>query len=105
MLPLWNGEGLATPRYGNIAMEKLLEKIFSMRSYRKNIIAKVFGGANQSFGSIDIGGRNAQFALDFLEQEKIPVIAQSIGGHIGRKIIFDTYNSDVFMKYLSSDKS
>ena len=27
MLPLWNGNGLASPKFGNIATEKLIEKI------------------------------------------------------------------------------
>ena len=30
MLPLWNGQGLASPKYGNIAIEKLLEKMISL---------------------------------------------------------------------------
>ena len=27
MLPFWNGQGLASPKFGNIAIHKLLEKI------------------------------------------------------------------------------
>ena len=27
MLPFWNGNGLASPKYGNIATEKLVEKM------------------------------------------------------------------------------
>ena len=27
MLPLWNGEGLASPKYGNIAIDKLVKKM------------------------------------------------------------------------------
>jgi chemotaxis protein CheD len=103
MLPLWNGEGLASPKYGNIAMEKLLQKILSVSYSKANIIAKVFGGANQSFGIMDIGGRNTQFAFDFLETENIPVVAQSVGGNIGRKIIFDSFNGEVLMKYLTKE--
>ena len=30
MLPYWNGQGLASPKFGNIAIEKLLEKMISM---------------------------------------------------------------------------
>ena len=44
MLPFWNGEGLASPKYGNIAIEKLLEKMYALGSNRFNIVAKVFGG-------------------------------------------------------------
>ncbi|MBN1596957.1 MAG: hypothetical protein JW894_01580 [Bacteroidales bacterium] len=45
MLPFWNGSGLATPKYGNIAIEKLLKKLVSMGSRKDQIIAKVFGGS------------------------------------------------------------
>ena len=27
LLPLWNGEGLPTPKYGNIAISRLIEKM------------------------------------------------------------------------------
>ena len=44
MLPLWNGNGLASPKYGNIAIEKLYENMLQTGSEHKNLIAKVFGG-------------------------------------------------------------
>ena len=44
MLPLWNGNGLASPKFGNIATEKLIEKMQRNGSSLKNIVAKVFGG-------------------------------------------------------------
>src|SRR6056297_3813852 len=46
MLPLWNGEGLASPKYGNIAIPKLIEKMTGLGSKQKNLKAKIFGGAN-----------------------------------------------------------
>ncbi len=46
LLPLWNGHGLASPKYGNIAMEKLIDKMISIGSKKRNLQAKVFGGSN-----------------------------------------------------------
>ncbi len=46
MYPFWNGEGLATPRYGNIAIPKLIEKMLSLGCTKNSLRAKVFGGGN-----------------------------------------------------------
>ncbi|MDH5381410.1 MAG: chemotaxis protein CheD [Cyclobacteriaceae bacterium] len=104
MLPLWNGEGLASPRYGNIANEKLYEKMKSLGSLNDHLVAKVFGGANQIKSTINIGQRNIQVAYDLLEEFKIPIVAQSVGGTIGRKIIYDTYSGTVKMKFVKKEE-
>jgi chemotaxis protein CheD len=93
MLPFWNGEGLATPKYGNIAMEKLLAKVLSMGCRRENLVAKLFGGANVSGSGLElfmIGDRNITLALQMLEEFRIPVVAKDVGGSVGRKIIMHT---------------
>jgi chemotaxis protein CheD len=93
MLPLWNGEGLATPKYGNIAMEKLLFKVLSIGCRRENLIAKVFGGANVSGTGMEvfmIGDRNIMLAIEMLEEFRIPVVARDVGGRVGRKIIMNS---------------
>ncbi len=100
MLPLWNGQGLASPKYGNVAIEKLIMGMERLGSTHENMVAKVFGGSNLSDGILRIGSRNTQTGLDYLEKEKIRVVAQSVGGSIGRKIIFDTYTSEVMMKFI-----
>lgn len=100
MLPLWNGEGLPTPRYGNIAMEKLLEQVLAFGARRQNLVAKVFGGANllvNSSASFPIGARNIELALGQLDVWQIPVVASDVGGHAGRKIIMNTMTGVVLM--------
>ena len=100
MLPLWNGDGLATPKFGNVAITKLIKSMENMGCNKRDMVAKVFGGANQSCGVLNIGGRNAQVAFEMLKDAEIKVVAKSVGGSIGRKIIFDTYTSEVLMKYV-----
>ena len=93
MLPLWNGEGLATPKYGNIAMEKLLAKVLSVGCRREQLVAKVFGGANVSGTGLEvfmIGDRNVTLAFEMLEEFRVPVVAKDVGGRVGRKIIMNT---------------
>jgi len=100
MLPLWNGEGLATPKYGNIAMEKLLAKVLSIGCRRENLVAKVFGGANVSGTGMEvfmIGDRNITLAFQMLEEFRISVVAKDVGGRVGRKIIMNTATGSVLV--------
>ena len=102
MLALWNGNGLASPRFGNIANEKLVHEVVRAGSTKHDLVAKVFGGANQTSNYNDIGLRNVEVALEFLDAMKIPVAAKNVSGEIGRKIIFDTHTGEVRMKFVQS---
>ncbi len=104
MLPFWNGEGLASPKYGNIAVAKLLERLQDLGSNKRNLRAKVFGGGvvlNVSNPFMNIGERNIQLAEDLLNEAGIPIISSDTGGKTGRKIIFNTENSIVLVKKLT----
>lgn len=98
MLPLWNGEGLATPKYGNIAIENLLEQMLFMGCRKEDLVAKVFGGANVMRGDPDffnVGERNIIVAREHLGRHRIPVVGMEVGGNIGFKVIFNTQNGIV----------
>jgi len=104
MLPLWNGQGLPSPKYGNIAIEKLLEKMYSMGSQKHNIKAKVFGGGeviDTNVKQFIIGQRNISVALEMLDDLKIPIVAQSLGGKLGRKIEFNTATGEVKHRFIA----
>ena len=100
MMPLWNGNGLASPNYGNIAIEKMIKNMIQKGSIKHKLIAKVFGGANHTNSTFNIGKRNIQMALDTLKQNNIKVVSKSVGGELGRKIIFNTSTSEVLMKLI-----
>lgn len=98
MLPLWNGEGLATPKFGNIAMERLLKQLLDHGRRRDHLVAKMFGGANilgMSQAAYPIGQRNIDLAVSMLESWGIPLAAADTGGSRGRKIIMNTLNGTV----------
>lgn len=106
MLPLWNGDGLATPKYGNIAIEKLISKVLALGAKKPKLIAKVFGGARvigPENSHFNIGQRNIEMAFKTLEEQKIPILAQSTGGTFGRKIIFNTGTGEVIQNYIKKN--
>jgi chemotaxis protein CheD len=103
MLPNWNGNDLASPKYGNIAIDKLLERMVQLGARRENLKAKIFGGGelieSGPNGTL-IGERNIRVARMILEEKKIPVVASSTGGRKGRKILFFTDSGEVRHKFL-----
>ena len=104
MLPLWNGQGLPSPKYGNIAIEKLLEKMYSLGSQKYNLRAKVFGGGeviDTNVKQFIIGQRNINIALEMLNELIIPIVAQSLGGKLGRKIEFNTATGEVKHRFIN----
>lgn len=101
ILPLWNGEGLTSPRYGNIAIKKLIDKMLSMGCQKPHLVAKVFGGGERLVGqpaTFQIGRRNVEQALNLLEEERIEVLKQHVGGNVARHLKFHTATGDVFLK-------
>lgn len=100
MLPLWNGDGLASPKYGNIAIDKLIEKMIRNGSCTDNLVAKIFGGASQINSTINVGYKNILVAKEILSSKKITILAEDVGGVHGRKMRFDTGTNQVFVKYL-----
>lgn len=103
LLPLWNGDGLASPRYGNIAIEKLVERMMENGSRLTDIQAKVFGGKidDKKESVYNIGQRNIDLAFSTLKECNIPIVSKSIGGNKGRKILFFSDTGQVLMKYLN----
>jgi chemotaxis protein CheD len=103
MLPLWNGDGLASPKYGNIANELLIKKMIGHGSKTENLIAKFFGGARMLDDQdkiFDIGKCNVALAFDNYAAYGIEIAKGSTGGSRGRKILFNTHTGEVMLKYL-----
>ncbi|MEL6170016.1 MAG: chemotaxis protein CheD [Pseudomonadota bacterium] len=74
--------------YGAFEMERLINAILRAGGRKSHLRAKVFGGASMISGLSDIGARNVTFVDEFLEAERIPVMARSTGGHQARQVRF-----------------
>ena len=108
MLPTWNGMELASPKYGNIAIERLTERMLQLGCKKNNLVAKVFGGGEVitvTSSSMHIGERNIMVAEEMLQEQNIPIIGRSTGGKNGRKIIFNTHTGEVLQCYIKNSLS
>jgi chemotaxis protein CheD len=101
MLPLWNGEGLPTPRYGNVAIDALIDRLQRFGCQASRLQAKLFGGAamwENGTGSVAVGERNIDLAWRLLDRYGIQVVASDLGGVVSRKLIFFTDSGEVLLK-------
>ena len=48
----------------------------------------MFGGGRRSAGLVDIGSKNVTFVRQFLKDEGIPIVGESLGGLQARRIHF-----------------
>jgi chemotaxis protein CheD len=87
-------------RYGAYAMELLVNHLLSLGARRERIQAKVFGAGRIVPGMSDVGARNADFALEYLEREKIPVMASDLGKEEASKVYFFPRSGRVLLKRL-----
>jgi len=106
LLPLWNGNGLESPKYGNVAIPKLIENMENIGCLRRNMEAKIFGGANihrsNSEGQL-IGQKNILIAKEVLREYGIPIRAEDTGGNNGRRIMMISDVNRIILKYVQNE--
>jgi chemotaxis protein CheD len=104
LLPHRLGDGESSTRFGEVAVQRLIGGMLALGSSRQNLQAKVFGGAHVlrpgPGAGKDLGSQNAALALELLAAERIPVIAQDLGGERSRKLIFHTDDGSAFIRRL-----
>jgi chemotaxis protein CheD len=81
----WGGD-LKSTRFGNFAMEKLINEMIKAGCTRDRMEIKVFGGANVTESSNAVGSDNSAFVLRYLEAEGLRCAAQDLGGTLPRRI-------------------
>jgi len=75
-------------RYGNYAMEHLINTILSHGGKRKNLEIKLFGGGKIIPTMSDVGARNIQFVLEYVDAEALKLLGQDLGDIYPRKVNF-----------------
>lgn len=107
MLPAWDGRGTSSPRYGNVAISSLLQKLADAGADRKQLRAKVFGGGCLFDSMRDgapnkdhLGIRNVEIAREILAKGRIPIVSSDVGGDRGKRILFRTDSGEALVKEL-----
>ena len=100
----WGQRGKASDatRYGNFAMEHLINMILKNGGRRVNLRAKVFGGGKVLKQMSDVGERNIDFVLKYLDLENIKIESSDLGSIYPRKVIFEPATGKAFVKKLDN---
>lgn len=98
------GETTTSARYGTYAMELLINELLKMGAARNRLEAKVFGGGNVLRGLTinNVGERNAEFVLDYLKLERIPVLARDLLDIYPRKVYFFVETGEVKVRKIKT---
>lgn len=96
----WGSDQKST-RYGNFAMEKLINELIKAGCPRERMEIKVFGGGNVTDTRNQIGTQNAEFVLRYLEDEGLHCAARDLGGPYPRRIQYFPSTGRVVRKLLT----
>jgi chemotaxis protein CheD len=84
-------EGDESARCGAFAMQALVTAVLSLGALAKNMDAHVLGGARVGVRPIenaDLGERNVDFAIAWLESAGLELSALDVGGDVARRVSF-----------------
>lgn len=90
-------------RYGNWAMEVLINEILKYGGSKRDLEVKLFGGGKVLDNmTMDIGKRNIDFVFSFLDKEGIDIVAHDVGDRFPRKLLYFPHTGKVRVRKLQS---
>jgi chemotaxis protein CheD len=101
MLPIWMGRELSSPMYGDVAINRLINKMKSHGSKKEDLKAWIVGGAERTNKTFKIGRKNIQIAINILREHDIAVACRHTGGEYGRKVKFFSDTGQLYLKKLN----
>lgn len=99
----FGGAGISA-RFGNFAMEQMINDILKNGGRRENLEIKVFGGGRvlKNMSTLDIGQKNIDFVLQYIKDESLKLTAKDLGDVYPRKVIYFPVSGRVRVKKLRS---
>jgi chemotaxis protein CheD len=87
-------------RYGNWAMEFLINEVLKNGASRQNLKIKLFGGGKIIRSMTDIGLGNIRFAYSYVQEEGLELVSHDVGGPWPRKVNFNPQTGKAQVKKL-----
>ena len=104
MLPHLASADAASPRFGNVAMEQLLEQMRKAGARLPLLQARVYGGScmfqQMQSPTGHLGQKNSVLALEFLRGRGIEIVDTAVGGTRGRRLTFHTDEGTACLKLI-----
>ena len=108
LLPTIAGAAVASPKFGNVAMERLLARVIAAGGRPHALKARIFGGASvlQALRGISgqLGRSNVDLARKLLLDAGIRVVSSDVEGERGRKVTFRTHDGAMTVRMLTGER-
>lgn len=90
-------------RYGDAAMDMMLEKLASVKVKPSECQAKILGGGRMfsGKGTFSIGTKNGKVARQLVLSHGIPIVATALFGDGHRKVVFDVQSGSVWSQQVN----
>lgn len=113
MLPLdrsrgasaWSDAASAATRYGNVAMEMLINDLLKLGARRANLEFKLVGGGKVLAAMTDVGAANIDFVRTYVRTEGFAVAGEDLGDVYPRKVHYYPTTGKVRVKKLLSTRN
>ncbi|OUR82192.1 chemotaxis protein CheD [Cycloclasticus sp. 46_120_T64] len=109
MLPIYSREQAdswgstvisAETRYGNFAMEHMINDVIKHGGVKNRLELKVIGGGRVMDQMTDIGLRNISFVYDYIANERLQLVKEDVGDRYPRKVLFHVKTGKVKVRKL-----
>ena len=98
---VWGG-AQNSARFGNFAMEKLINELLKAGCRRSSLEIKIFGGASLYDSAGGVGAKNASFIMNYLRAEGFSCAASDLEGSFARRVQYDPRTGRVTRKLLGA---
>ena len=97
----WGRIASAATRFGNVAMERLINEILKRGGQRHQLEFKLVGGGKVLDALTDIGARNIDFVRDYMRTEGFRVVGEDLGDLFPRRVLFEPATGSARVKKLA----
>ena len=97
----WGNTASASTRFGNVAMERLINEILKLGGRRADLEVKLVGGGRVLDSLSDVGARNIRFVKDYVQAEGFRVVGADLGSLYPRKVLYDPATGSAQVKRLA----
>jgi len=92
----------ASNRYGNYAMESLINDILKNGGKRSSLEVKIVGGGRILEKMTNIGSMNINFVKSYILEEGLSLVSEDVGDIFPRKVIYFPSSGKLLVKRLRS---
>ena len=96
----WSEGVSAATRYGNVAMEMLINDLLKLGARRQHLEVKLVGGGKVLAAATDVGANNIEFVRKYVQTEGFEGSGEDLGGALPRKVYYFPDSGKVRVKKL-----